>query len=144
MNEMQQQSQGIKAGEVSIRRYNIWLYLSCCPQNKQKSKIGRWKRGKKMKKQNTHLVWSVSIPALWYNCNQKKLSSDWGLHLFRWSPTKTKVLLEIALITSSESTAVLVPKYVLEDVKQMQELLFCIRQSSQNSAVVVHRTLTSP
>lgn len=51
MNEMQQQSQGIKAGEVSIRRYNIWLYLSCCPQNKQTKKQNRKvKKGKKDEK----------------------------------------------------------------------------------------------
>lgn len=47
MNEMQQQSQGVKTGEISLRRCNIWIYLSCCPQ-KQKAKT-RVKKDKQVK-----------------------------------------------------------------------------------------------
>lgn len=38
MSKMQQQSHGIKLGEISMRRRNIWIYSACYTQSKKKKK----------------------------------------------------------------------------------------------------------
>lgn len=89
MNEMQQQNQGMKTEEISIRRCNNWISLSCCPQNKnkrgrgKKQKIRMKREREKQRKSKTHIYVDVYPYQPYDIIITEKLSSDWGLHLFR-------------------------------------------------------------